>query len=449
MPNKKPTSRNTRIKDLEVYLIHFHRGKDYTKKRNARKLKAYCEWLGKSPSELLEEYHKAKISNDLDAWQREQVNRVLGFYKSLTESVSSFTKKKFSLNYCRTLPLDALSFYRQNCRQLTEVTEEFAPVQLPTNEFRFTQDDLRKMFYFGDVEEKALVSLAVSYAQSSKDFLDVECEQLRNTISEAKDKGLQFAMWLSTRSKTSIQIHSFLTPEAIESVDAYLQLLAKKHNGLPKFIWCNSHSDKHITNEGLNKKLKRLVEKANIKTYNKQVKFHCIRKFTFSRLRRIDSDIAKIIVGKKASSSDMTYEEVTERCGKVFQLAYKDICLNGDASGKVKQKQAEQIKQLQQALIKQQQDIQSQKTIIETLTDKVSNQDATLTKIERIVMYSLEQHRFITKQAELECLKEITETNKPLKDIIKKYAITETDPFFSFFPQIIKTEANNKVLVRQ
>ena len=162
MPTTKPQSRNKRIKDLDVYLTHFHRGKDYTKKRNALKLKAFCEWLGKSPSELLEEYSKTKTNNDLDSWQREQINRVLGFYKHLTESVSPFTGKRFSLNYCRTLPLDALSFYRQNMKALPEVTKEFAPVQLPTNEYRFTQDDLRKMYYFGDVEEKALVSLAVS-----------------------------------------------------------------------------------------------------------------------------------------------------------------------------------------------------------------------------------------------------------------------------------------------
>ena len=217
--------------------------------------------------------------------------------------------------------------------------------------------------------------LQLVYAQSSKDFLNLQCETLRNVISEAKDKGLEFAMWLSTRSKTSIQIYLFLTPEAMESVDVYLQLLEKKHGKLPKYIWCNSHLDKHIMNEGLNKKLKRLVEKANIKTYKKQVKFHCIRKFTFSRLRRIDSDIAKIIVGKKASTSDMTYEEITERCSKVFKLAYKDISLNGDATGKLKQKQQEQIKRLQQAVIKQQQDLRDQKTIIDTLQQKLDEND--------------------------------------------------------------------------
>jgi len=42
---------------------------------------------------------------------------------------------------------------------------------------------------------------------------------------------------------------------------------------------------------------------------------------------------------QKASTSDMIYEEITERCDKALQLAYKDISLNCDATGKAKQKQ--------------------------------------------------------------------------------------------------------------
>ena len=41
------------------------------------------------------------------------------------------------------------------------------------------------------------------------------------------------------------------------------------------------------------------------------------------------------------------------------------------------------------------------------------------------MMYSLEQHRFVTREAEEQALKEITETRKPIKQIIKKYAIPE------------------------
>ena len=332
------------IKDFTEY---FHRGKESTKIRNAQKLKKFCHWLGKTPQQLITEYKEAKAQNELDSWQREQVNRVLEYYNWLTQQTNPKTGKKYSLNYCRTEPVGVLAFHRQNTRPLPDVTKHFAPPQLPTDEYRFTQDDLRKIFYYGDTQEKALLSLAVCYGQGSKEFLRLECQTLRNVIEEARDRNLDFPMWIGeARAKTSIQPRSFLTPEAIESVDEYLNLLEKKFGQLPKYLWCNSKPDKHITNQGLNKKLKRLVAKANIRTYGRKIKFHCIRKFTFSRLRRIDRDMAKIICAKKVSASDMTYEEINEQCEKVFKLAYKDTSLNSDPTGARRKRETEEIQAL-------------------------------------------------------------------------------------------------------
>ena len=333
---------------IKDYIEYFHRGKESTRIKNAQGLRRFCHWLKKTPQQLIAEYEKAKTRNDLDAWERERVNEIIRYYNWLTEQISPRTGKKYALNYCRTEPSGILAFHHQNTRQLPDVTKEFAPPQLPTDEYRFTQDDLRKMFYYGDTEEKALLSLAVSYGQGSKEFLALECQTLKTVIEEARDKNLDFPMWMGkARGKTSIQPRSFLTPEAIESTNEYLNLLEKKFGKLPKYLWCNTKPDKHITNQGLNKKLKRLVKKANIKTYDRRVKFHCIRKFAFSRLRRIDRDMAKIICAKKVSASDMTYEEINEQCEKVYRIAYKDISLNSDPTGTKRKQQNEKIQELE------------------------------------------------------------------------------------------------------
>jgi hypothetical protein len=253
--------------------------------------------------------------------------------------------------------------------------DAFNPTQMPKNEYRFSQDDLRKMYHFGDVEEKALISLAVSYGQGSKDFLNLKSQKLRDVIDETREKNKDFAMWISEgRQKSGITPVSFLTPEAIESVDAYLQLLEKKQGKLPKFIWCSSKREKHISNEGLNKKLRRLVTKANIKTGKKNVHFHCIRKFTFSRLRRIDKDMAKVICGKSVSVSDMTYEEIEDQAEKVFRLAYKNLALNGNLSGKNMQKQQEQIDNMKQAIQQIERENSTFKTRIDLLQETTNNQ---------------------------------------------------------------------------
>jgi hypothetical protein len=68
---------------------------------------------------------------------------------------------------------------------------------------------------------------------------------------------------------------------------------------LPKYLWSNEKVNEYIKNEGLNKKLKRILEKANIETYGKQVKFHEIRKFLYSILQAKNRDMAKVITAKK------------------------------------------------------------------------------------------------------------------------------------------------------
>lgn len=71
---------------------------------------------------------------------------------------------------------------------------------------------------------------------------------------------------------------------------------------------------------------------------------------------------------------------------------------------------------------------QPQEHLAKRITDQdkqIKEQQETLTKIERIITYSLERHRFISREAEEQCLKEIAETKKPLNEIINKYAIPE------------------------
>jgi len=331
---------------LEDYLRFFHRGKHSTRYTNARNLRKFCRWAKKTPRQLVDEYEKAKANNDLDAWKRDAENEALAFYNWIREQKNPRTGEVYAINYCNTTGSSILAFHHQNTMELEGVMDSFAPTQLPTNEYRFTQDDLRKCFYFGDTEEKCLISLAVSYAQGSKQFLGLEAKKLRYMVDEAKNKGLDFVKWVGTREKTGVPMVSFLTPEAIESVDAYLQLLEKKHGKLPRYLWCNSKPNRHISNEGLNKKLRRLVSKANIKTGNKRVIFHTIRKFTFSRLRRIDKDIA-----------------------------YKNISLNGDVTGRVKQRQTKKIEELENAITTLSKELRVYKTTSDTLTKKLTEQE--------------------------------------------------------------------------
>ena len=399
--NKKaemPSDKNS------YYLKYFPRCKETTRRGNAGRFKKYCKWTKNTPEQLISQYEQAKTLNNLDDWQRDTANQIIQFYQWLRKQPNPKNGKPYASNYCNTVGSAVLAFYHQNCKTVEGVMDSFAPTQLPTNEYRFSQDDLRKMFHYGDTEEKALISLAVCYGQGSKDFLKIEAQKLRDVITDAKQKGLDFAKWVGKqREKTGIQPISFLTPEAIESINEYLNLLEKKKGKLPKYIWCNSKPNKPISNEGLNKKLRRLVSKANIKTGNKRVRFHCLRKFTFSRLRRVDRDIAKIICAKSVSRSDMTYEEIEEQAERVFKSAYPNLALNGNWQNKGKQEQEKRIKKLEEAIFDLSKELQNSKTVTEVLTKKTADLEKKLKESDESI----------------ELFTEIIETIQPFIDYMK------------------------------
>ncbi|MCW4047664.1 MAG: hypothetical protein NWE99_08930 [Candidatus Bathyarchaeota archaeon] len=312
-------------------------GKPKTVQRGSQNLRQYCAWLKKSPEQLIAEYRESRKSvDDLDDWKRNTKNTILKYYNESKE-------KGYKINACRTMITGVLAFYSQNCEPIKGVVKQIDPVQIPENDFVFDQATLRKMYYYGNATEKAWLSCAVSLGYASQDFLSLETEKIRNLLKEAKDKHLDFMGFIGkTRSKTSVQPRSFLTPESMANLDEYLKILEKQYNGkLPKLLWDNA------TNDTLNDWLKALLKKANIETYGKNVKFHGLRKFLYDVLCRMDETIASVITAKKTDASKITYRtSLDAECERIFKESYKLFALNGDVSGKAKTQLAEELERL-------------------------------------------------------------------------------------------------------
>jgi hypothetical protein len=93
-------------------------GKPRTVERNAQNLRAYCEWLSKTPEELRSEYVKARKTVDsLEDWERETRNNILGYYNYLKEN-------DYAINSARTLTTGVMAFYSQNCKRIQGITKE-------------------------------------------------------------------------------------------------------------------------------------------------------------------------------------------------------------------------------------------------------------------------------------------------------------------------------------
>ncbi len=317
------------------------RGKKKTVDRSAQNLRQYCRWIGKSPTQLKTEYIEARKSVDaFEDWERNTKNTIVKFYNDLKEH-------GYAINAARTFVTGVMAFYTQNCKTIRGITKELDPPQIPENDFIFDQPTLRKMYYYGSPFEKTWLSCAVGLGYSSADFLALETEKMQNLVREAKDKQLDFMDFIGkTRTKTSVQPRSFLTPECIANLSEYFKTLEKQNEGkLPKKLW-----DK-AKNDSLNDWLKALVKKANIETYGKRVKFQSLRKFLYDVLARMDETIACVITGKKTDASKITYRtSLDSECERIYKESYKLFALNGDVTGKAKQEQAEKTAQLENAL---------------------------------------------------------------------------------------------------
>jgi integrase len=321
---------------------------------------------------LIDEYKAARTDfGKLQDWRRETKNAILRFYREQKA-------KGYKINMARNSVIGVMAFYSQNCETVKGITRELDPVQIPDNEFVFNQEILRKLYYYGNLQEKAWLSTAVSLGYSSIDFLALETKKIGNLIREAKDKHQDFIGFIGkTRTKTSVQPRSFLTPEAIENLSEYLKMLESQNGGkLPKYLWDNA------TNDSLNNWLKALIRKANIDTYGRDPRFHGLRKFVYDTLSKMDEIIASVITAKKTNASKMTYRtSLDSECERIFKECYKQMALNGDASGKVKLEQTEKILQLENALSHLEDENLVFKTRVDSLQKRTQDLDNQLTSM--------------------------------------------------------------------
>lgn len=125
-----PKRQRWNYKGIEKYRKWFSGQKPVTTNKTARKLKEFCEWIDKTPEQLLEEYKQA---TDKKAWQRDRRKEIQAFYSHLVS-------KGYKINTARTKPLGFLSFYSRHAETIRDATKVFDAPQIPEDEFVFTQD---------------------------------------------------------------------------------------------------------------------------------------------------------------------------------------------------------------------------------------------------------------------------------------------------------------------
>lgn len=255
----------------------------------------FCQWIQKTPEQMFKEY---KDSTDKEAWAKKYGSIVLQYYQARLSA-------GYSINSARADTIAPRSFFASQCQEVKIQKGKIAKAQIATGEHSFTQDELKKMFYFGDVKSKAILATEVSLGWSSIDFLGLEVSFIKPFVEKAKAEKSEFIQFVYTRQKTDETAICHLMPEAIESLDAYLRTVPSD----AKFLWYSpSNHNEAISNKSLNDQLKQMVKDAGILTTG-DIKFNLLRKFTFSTLQRfgMTESESRVCVGKTVSPDILTY----------------------------------------------------------------------------------------------------------------------------------------------
>ena len=232
-----------------------------------------------------------------------------------------------SKNTIRNAVTTVRSFFTSECQPVTIKRGRIFEPQLPTNEHEFNQSDLQKMFNIGGVRDKAILSTAVSLGWGISDFLDLERDFIEGLIKRARSENQQFINFDSQRKKTDVRLVGILTPEALDTLEAWLKY-SEKYKSKTRWLWASTRRGR-LQVDSVNDILRRLVQEAGLVTTGK-VHFHLLRKFLFNTLSSygLNSFESKFVIGKKISASDLTYlQRLKQDAFKKYQEAYPNFSL--------------------------------------------------------------------------------------------------------------------------
>lgn len=277
-----------------------------TRRTYLMRLRNFLDYHGLSPEELLEQPPR-KQRNLALRFQNEQPEMNPNTIISHLTAVASFLD-----HY--DMPIN---WKRSRVKPRPDVTSHV-----------FTNGDLYKMFEIADTKQKCMLTLACSLGWEVRGYATLKQETLRKLIERAKDTGEKFVYFRNVRQKTGVSRLGVLNPLALEWTEKWLKIRKEKprrqrKQQLDRIKPVSDIFD--MTSEGINRMLKRLAKKAQIKTTGR-VRFHNIRKWVMSGLSRsgFNEWQVKYVLGKAIPLSDATYlqtleEEVRERYPSAYE----------------------------------------------------------------------------------------------------------------------------------
>jgi len=303
-------------------------------------LKLFCEWLDKTPDQLVTEREEQLKGEDkkLQRTVEMHVKRYNAFLGEQGAGAGTKTTARAAIK----------SFFEHHYMPLKFIRGDF-PSEAIEERRKVEKEEILAMLELADVRDRALLhslkdsGLAVSDASRLNVGYLFPKSKIGPITPEDIKKLPDFIPIRMVRQKTKIKIRTFLGREAIESLKAYLQLRMRGtahiypgqnvgEKGLaPETLTLDSplfrkrsRKVKALSTKSFKDIAARLAKKAGISG----ISAHSFRKYTQTMLEvaRLDPNWRRLILGKKLPGSEASYSmPSTQDLQRAYEEAYQHI----------------------------------------------------------------------------------------------------------------------------
>lgn len=190
-----------------------------------------------------------------------------------------------------------LKYRREERKQLKER-------RIVMEDYHFTVEDLRKMVEVADLTEKYVILAGKSFGLRASDFIHLT----RGHLEPYLDRESPIFIGKISTIKESVPAYPFIDSDALPVIKLMIQKMNREGRVDP------AERILKFKERELSRILQRVTKKAGINIGNKQVRFHCLRKFLCDHLASVMAESKwKQIVGKTISEGAyISHEQLRE-----------------------------------------------------------------------------------------------------------------------------------------
>lgn len=342
------------------------------------------------------------------------------FEDKVLQYINTFDIDKLNASSVKTKVNRVMSFFRHNRVPLSfkrgEIERQIMKDRkgLVITKWVLNNHEARKIYGLADVRDRALFLMLYQSGFSEVDVSNLNVEDIPELYTNFEGH----VNITKQRQKTKKIQKTCISAECLHDLRLYLMERGNPTEGA--LFESESGGErgqtvrKRLAVRWINSAMKNLCLKAFGTEKTKDFKTKNIRDAYGDALLRanLPQEIKDLLFGHKPQGARGNYQVSDETIKEAYEKAFEFLTVNhGTQSRKTVEELKAVVLGLSATVTEQQKHIEQHQETIDT--------------IKRIMMFSVKKHRFLTIEAEEQCLKEITTTKKPLKQIIKKYAIPE------------------------